>query len=38
MSQNELLIHEQGISVYRKHINILSTELYKSFQGKILIL
>ena len=34
MSLEELLIHDQGISVHRKHINTLSTEIYKTFSGK----
>ena len=28
------LIHDQGISVHRKHINTLLTEIYKTFSGE----
>ena len=31
MSLEELLIHDQGISVHRKHMNTLLTEIYKVF-------
>ena len=34
MSLEELLIHDQGISAHRKHINILLTEIYKRFSGE----
>ena len=34
MSLDELLIHEQGISVLRKHINTLLSEIYKTFSGE----
>ena len=34
MSLEELLIHDQGISVHRKHINTLFTEIYKTFSGE----
>ena len=34
MSLKELLIHDQGISVHRRHINILLTEIYKIFIGE----
>ena len=34
MSLEELLIHDQGISVHRKHINTLLTEIYKTFSGR----
>ena len=33
MPLEELLNHDQGISVYRKHINTLLTEIYKTFSG-----
>ena len=34
MSLEELLIHNQGISVHHKHINTLLTEIYKTFSGE----
>ena len=34
MSLEELLIRDQGISVHRKHINTLLTEVYKTFSGE----
>ena len=34
MSLEELLIHDQDITVYRKHKNTLLTEIYKTFSGK----
>ena len=34
MSLEELLIRDQGISVHRKHINTLLTEIYKTFSGE----
>ena len=34
MSREELLIHDQGISVNRKHINNLLTEIYSTFSGE----
>ena len=34
MSLEELLIHDQDISVHRKHIDILLTEIYKTFSGE----
>ena len=34
MSLEELLIHGQGISVHRKHINTLLTKIYKTFSGE----
>ena len=34
MSLEVLLIHDQGISVHRKHINILLTEIYQTFSGE----
>ena len=34
MSLEELLIHDQGISVHRRHINTLLTEIYKTFSGE----
>ena len=34
MSLEELIIHDQGISVHRKHINTLLTEIYKTFSGE----
>ena len=34
MSLEGLLIHDQGISVHRKHINTLLTEIYKTFSGE----
>ena len=34
MSLEELLIHNQGISVHHKHINTLLTEIYKIFSGE----
>ena len=34
MSLEERLIRDQGISVHRKHINTLSTEIYKTFSGE----
>ena len=34
MSLEELLIHDQGISVHRKHLNTLFTEIYKTFSGE----
>ena len=34
MSLEELLIHDKGISLHRKHINILLTEIYKTFSGE----
>ena len=37
MSLEELLIRDQGISVYSKYINILLTKVYNFFQRKILI-
>ena len=33
MSLEELLNHDQGISVPRKHISTLSTEIHKTFSG-----
>ena len=38
MSLDELLILAQGISVHRKQIDTLLTEIYENFQGKILTL
>ena len=34
MSLEERLIRDQGISVHRKHINTLLTEIYKTFSGE----
>ena len=34
MSLEELLIFDQGISVHRKQINTLLTEIYKTFSGE----
>ena len=34
MSLEELPIRDQGISVHRKHINTLLTEIYKTFSGE----
>ena len=34
MSLEELLIHDQGISVHCRHINTLLTEIYKTFSGE----
>ena len=34
MSLEELLIHDQGISIHRKHINTLLTEIHKTFSGE----
>ena len=34
MSLKELLIHNQGISVPRKHINTLLAEIYKTISGE----
>ena len=34
MSLEELLIHDHGISVHRRHINHLLTEIYKTFSGE----
>ena len=34
MSLEELLIHDQDISVHRKHIDTLLTEIYKTFSGE----
>ena len=34
MSLEELLNHDQGISVHRKHINTLFTKIYKTFSGE----
>ena len=33
MSLEELLSLDQGISVHRKHVNTLLTEIYKTFSG-----
>ena len=38
MSLEELLIRDQDISVHRKQIDTLLTEIYTNFQGKTLIL
>ena len=38
MSLEELIIRDQAISAHRKQINTLSTEIYKTFSGEILIL
>ena len=37
MPLEELPIHDQGISLHRKQINILLTKIYKHFQGEIFI-
>ena len=34
ISLEELLIDDQGISVHRKHINPILTEIYKTFSGE----
>ena len=34
MFLDELLIHDEGISVHRKHVNTLLTEIYKTFSGE----
>ena len=34
MFLEELLIHDQGVSVHRKYINTLLTEIYKTFSGE----
>ena len=34
MSLEKLLIHDQGITVDRKHNNTSLTEIYKAFSGK----
>ena len=34
MSLEELLIHDQGISVHRKRINTSLTEIYETFYGE----
>ena len=34
VSLEELLIHDQGISVHCRHINTLLTEIYKTFSGE----
>ena len=34
MSLEDLLIHDQVISVHRKHINTFLAEIYKSFSGE----
>ena len=37
MALEKLLIHDQGIRFHHKHVNTLLTEIYKPFQGRILI-
>ena len=34
MSLEELLIRDEGVSVHRKQINSLLTEMYKTFSGE----
>ena len=34
MSLEELLIRDEGVSVHRKQINNLLTEMYKTFSGE----
>ena len=37
MALEKLLIHDQGIRFHHKYANTLLTEIYKPFQGRILI-